>query len=164
MTDIKVRLATPADEEGVVEHSRLLHEENGLFSYDEGKARSLIHRFLDRDGGIVGVIGPVGSLEGSICLSIDQIYYSSDWQMIELFNFVMPPRKGRAGHAKKLLEFAKHCSDHMHLPLSVGILSNSRVAAKVRLYERQFEMAGAFFVHNRQYAGGSAWGIPEGSN
>ena len=155
MTDAIVRLAAPEDEAGLMEHARMLHAENGLGSLSEKKALSRIRMAFDRKGGIIGVIGPVGALEGSIYLSLQESYYGDDWQLLELWNFVAPPRKERAGHAKKLLAFAKDCSDRMKMPLSVGVLSNHRVEAKIRLYERQLEKAGAFFIYNRQYAGGS---------
>jgi hypothetical protein len=157
MTETIVRLANPQDEEGLMEHARMLHGENGLFPLSEQKAHGIILRALEKRGAIIGVIGDAGSLEASICLSLDQPYYSEAFQLTELWNFVAPPRHKRAGHAKRLIEFAKHCSDHMQLPLSVGILSNSRIEAKQRLYERQLEPAGVFFVHNRKLAGPSAW-------
>lgn len=157
MIDAIVRLARPEDEAGLMEHTRQLHQENGLFSFSDDKAKAHLRRAYDHQGGIIGVIGDVGSPEASIYLALDQIYYSDDWQLIELWNYVAPPRANRAGHAKRLLQFAKDCSTRMHLPLSVGIMSNHRVEAKVRLYERQLEKAGAFFVFNRQFAGGTAW-------
>lgn len=159
MTD--VRMATADDADGLMEHCRLLHGENGLFSLSEAKAAALIARALDRQGAIIGVIGDGGAPEASIFLSIEQPYYSEDWHLMELWNFVAPPREHRAGHAKRLIEFAKSCSDELRLPLVVGILSNQRVEAKVRLYERQLEKAGAFFVHNRQSAAGTAWSRTE---
>lgn len=157
MTEPIVRLAVPDDEEGLMQHARLLHEENGLFSFDERKARALLNRAFSRQNGIIGVIGEVGEPEASIYLSLEQTYYSSDWQLVELWNFVQPPRQRRGGYARLLIEFAKKCSDDLRLPLSIGILSNNRVEAKARLYERMLEPAGVFFVHNRQFAGGSAW-------
>lgn len=140
-----------------MEHVRALHGENGLFPLAENKALGIVHRALDRKGAIIGVIGEPGSLEGSICLSLDQPYYSDAYQLTELWNFVAPPRHHRAGHAKRMIEFAKMCSDRMAIPLTVGVLSNQRVEAKQRLYERQLEPAGVFFVHNRRLAGPSAW-------
>lgn len=157
MTDAIVRLALPADEEGLMEHVHMLHGENGLFPLSETKARGIVNRALNRQGIIVGVIGDPGALEASICLCLDQPYYSDAFQLTELWNFVAPPRGKRAGHAKKMIEFAKLCSDRMAIPLTIGVLSNERVEAKQRLYERQLEPAGVFFVHNRRLAGPSAW-------
>jgi len=36
----------------------------------------------------------------------------------------------------------------MNLPLILGVVSNYRTEAKVKLYERQFPKAGAFFMYN----------------
>lgn len=156
MTDISVRLATLEDVDGLIEHCRLLHGENGLFGLSERKVAGLLDRGLRQEGAIIGVIGDEAP-EASIYLSIEQPYYSEDWHLMELWNFVMPPRTHRAGHAKRLIEFAKYCSDEMQMPLVIGVLSNQRVEAKVRLYERQLEKAGVFFVHNRHCAAGAAW-------
>lgn len=157
MTEPAVRLASWADEAGVMQHIRMIHDENGLYPLSEPKARRVIGDVFDRKGGIVGVIGDGPEFEASICLTLQQPYYSDAWQLVELWNFVAQPRARRAGHAKKLIEFAKLCSDSMKLPLTIGILSNQRIEAKKRLYERQLEAAGVFFFHNRQYAGPSAW-------
>jgi len=156
MSDAVVRLAVPSDEEGLMQHVHMLHGENGLFPLSEIKARSIIGRALNRQGIIIGVIGDA-DLEASICLCLDQPYYSDAFQLTELWNFVAPPRPKRAGHAKKMIEFAKMCSDRMAIPLTVGVLSNERVEAKQRLYERQLEPAGVFFVHNGRLAGPTAW-------
>lgn len=150
----EVRLAQRDDEDALLEHSRMLWRENGLFSYSEAKARDLMRRAFDRQGGIIGVLGPSGAPEASIYLSLIQPYYSDDWQLTELWNYVMPPRHHRGGHAKKLIEFAKGCSDQMKIPFVIGILSDQRVEAKARLYGRQLEPGGVFFVHNRQHARG----------
>lgn len=161
MSDLSVRTAAPEDVDGLIEHCRLLHGENGLFGLSERKVAQLLDRGFRQDGAIIGVIGDGGAPEASIYLSIEQPYYSEDWHLMELWNFVMPPRANRAGHAKRLIEFAKYCSDEMQMPLVIGVLSNQRVEAKVRLYERQLEKAGVFFVHNRHCAAGTAWSRAE---
>jgi hypothetical protein len=152
-----VRLALPEDREGLIGHCHMIHQENGLFSLSERRLNALLDRYFDKQGAIVGVIGDQGEPESSIYLSIESSYYSEDLHLMELWNFVMPPRESKGGHAKRLIEFAKHCSDSLRLPLMIGILSNQRVAAKERLYERQLERAGAFFVHNKEFAGHTAW-------
>lgn len=167
MTDIAVRLAVPDDAPQLLELCRQLHSENGLFSFSEGKVRELMDRALSKSAAIMGVIGEVGAPEACIYLSIESPYYSDDLQLCELWNFVAPGFRGgphlslTGGHAKRLIEFAKHCSDEMQLPLVIGILSNQRVEAKTRLYERQLEKAGVFFVHNRNCAAGTAWSRSE---
>lgn len=168
MTEAAVRLAVPADRDGLVQHCHMIHDENGLFALSERKVGLLLDRYFDRQGAIIGVIGEEGEPQGSIYLSIDEPYYSDDCQLTELWNFVMPSYRGgkclsqKGGHAKRLIAFAKDCSDKLKLPLAIGILSNQRVEAKERLYERQLERAGSFFVYNRQFAGGTAWDRMQG--
>jgi hypothetical protein len=40
----------------------------------------------------------------------------------------------------------------MKMPLVIGVISNIRTEAKIKLYERRLPKAGAFFVYNREYA------------
>jgi len=46
------------------------------------------------------------------------------------------------------MAFAKHVSESLNLDLTIGVLSNARTEAKVRLYQRQFPQKGAFFVYS----------------
>lgn len=148
-----VRLAVPEDRDSIIHLCHTLHDENGLFSLSDRKVFRLVDRYFARQNAIIGVIGPIGNVEGSIYLAVEEPYYSEDLQLCEFWNIVHPEHR-KSGHAKKLISFAKRCSDSTHLCLMIGIISNHRTAAKVRLYEKQLQPAGAFFVHNPQYAGG----------
>lgn len=156
MSETIVRLAQPEDEAGIVELCVLLHEENGLFPLSEAKTRALVKRAIDRQGGIIGVIGDLGAPVAGIQLALDQMYYSDQWLLNEGFNYVHPNYR-KSDFAKCLIAYAKSCADKMGLPLMMGILSNHRTEEKIRLYERQLEKAGAYFVYGRQYAGPGAW-------
>lgn len=156
-TTQEVRLALPEDREGIVSLTRLLHDENGLFALAPTKVEVMLDRFYKREGAIIGVIGDVGAPVAVIYLSIHQPIYTNDWVLGEEFNFVHPDHR-RTRHARNLIAYAKHLSDEAELPFVIGILSNQRTEAKIRLYEQVLEKAGAFFVYNRKYAGGSAWG------
>lgn len=129
--------------------SRMLWNENGLFSLDEDRVRAILHRCLyPNGGGIMGVIGGPGKLEGMICLLLSQFWYSSEWVLEEVFNFVHPEYR-KSKHARLLLAFAKHSAEACGIPLSIGIVSNKRTEAKVRLYRSELGApAGAFFIHN----------------
>lgn len=96
--------------------------------------------------GFIGVIGPVGALEGCIMLTVGSVWYSEEFSLDEHFNFVDPVHR-QSDHAKALISFAKHCSDKVGIKLVIGILSTKRTAAKVRLYERQLTPCGSFFIH-----------------
>jgi hypothetical protein len=64
--------------------------------------------------------------------------------------FIPPEYRGvKGGRARRLCEFAKQAAKAMEMPLLIGVLSNHRTEAKVRLYERQFgKPTGAFFLYN----------------
>ena len=54
--------------------------------------------------------------------------------------------------AKQLIEFSTRCSDYFTskgtpMPLLMGIQSNERTEAKVRLYRRHLPCIGAFFMY-----------------
>jgi GNAT superfamily N-acetyltransferase len=150
-----VRLAVPADEDKIISMISLLHDENGLFPLSRQRVRDYMQRYFRKEGALIGVIGEIGDPVGSIYLEIGQPYYSDAWYLNEAWNFVHPDHR-RSDYAKKLLGWAKATSDTMKLPLMVGIVSNHRTEAKIRLYEKQLEKAGAFFVWNRQLAVPSA--------
>ena len=109
--------------------------------------------------GLVGIIGEIGEpIQAAILLRTVQMWYSEDWIVEEKAIFVHPDyrkagakhrSKSSRGHAHALCDFSKRVANELGLPLIIGVLSNHRTAAKVRLYERQFgEPAGAFFLYN----------------
>jgi hypothetical protein len=151
-----VRLAVPADRPALVELTTLLHAENGLFSLSLPKRDALLDRYYDQKGSIIGVIGEVGEPIASIYLALTQPEYTDDWAIVEVWNFVSAEHR-HSTHAKHLIEYAKFVSTEMRLPLMIGILSNHRTEAKVRLYERTLDKVGAYFVWNYQFAGGTGW-------
>lgn len=134
---------------------RELYSENAIFKIDEDCVRSYLHRAFNNDAAMIGVIGPPEHIEGAIYLVIGQFWYSKQHHLEEFFNYVRPEHR-RSKHAQRLLEFAKSLSNAT-LPLVIGVISNKRTEAKIKLYERQFgKPAGAFFVFNRERAGGPA--------
>lgn len=141
-----VRLATPRDEGDVVAMCRELHAENGPHPLDEDKLRDMLRRAFDGEGGIIAVIGPPGDLRGCIYLSLEPIWFSQDYQLAELFNYVRPEHR-KSGYAKALISYAKSCADSLGIDLMIGVLSNIRMEAKVRLYGRLVPKAGEFFVY-----------------
>lgn len=151
-----VRKAIPADRDGMCHLLRMMHAENGIFSVSEPK----VNWFLDRvfyperipqgDMGVrgyAGVIGPPEALEGFILMMIGSNWYSQDYHLEELANFVHPDHR-KSTHARTLIGYAKHLSDKIGIPLVIGIISNARTEAKVRLYKQMLPQAGAFFLYN----------------
>jgi GNAT superfamily N-acetyltransferase len=146
-----VRLAVPEDEGEILRLTPMIHEEVGHGSYNPEKVRAMVQKALRRDGGIIGVIGPVGDLKGCIYLLLDPIWYGDDWQLVELWNYVRPDAR-RSDYGIQMIEFAKDCADRIGLKLFIGVFNAVRLAAKVRLYDRHLKREGAFYVH--QPAGG----------
>jgi hypothetical protein len=151
MSDYAVRIATPEDEDRVYDLFKIYIEENGIFEMDDDKVQTIIKNLTNSKNGVIGIIDGEDSLEGMICLIIDQMWYAKDWFLHELFNFV-PEEYRRSTRAKALFAFAKNCSTKIKLPLVIGVVSNEKTEAKIKLYERQFPKAGAFFMYNEEYA------------
>lgn len=150
--ELPIRLATQDDEPEIMTLCRELHAENGLRSMNEDKVRAVLATAWNRTGGIVAVIGHPGYIEAVLVLRLDQLWYTDDWHLGEQFLFVRKDHR-RSTHAKRLIEYAKKAAEHLHVPLVIGVISNDRTAAKVRLYQRQLMPAGAFFVHNARTGG-----------
>lgn len=142
-----VRLATIDDARDILELCYMLFEENGFANLNDEKVKMMIARGVVLDRSLIGVIGEPGKLEGIISLTLDQLWYTDDIHLCELFNFVHPDHR-KSGHARALIEFAKKSTRDLDIPLIIGVLSNERTEAKVRLYRRQLgDMAGAFFIY-----------------
>ena len=150
--DYVVRLATPKDEEKILDLLMLMHEENGLFEMDNDSVREMVRKVLNRENGIIGVIDGEDEIEAAVCLVIDKLWYAKTWCLNDVFNFVAPKYR-RSTRAKSLISFAKNYSDQVGIPLLMGIVSNVRTEAKIKLLERQLQKAGAFFIYN--YGGGN---------
>ena len=145
--DYVVRLAIPKDEEKILDLLMLMHEENGLFEMDNDSVREMVRKVLNRENGIIGVIDGEEEIEAAVCLVIDKLWYAKTWCLNDVFNFVAPKYR-RSTRAKSLISFAKSYSDQVGIPLLMGIVSNVRTEAKIKLLERQLQKAGAFFIYN----------------
>lgn len=154
--DLRVRLGRPADEDDMIRLSMLAWKENGISSVNNDKVRGMLRPALHLWNGLVGIIGEINKpIEAAVLLRVSQLWYSDDFVIEEKFIFVHPDyRKARnrsdhkAGHARTLCEFSKLVADELKIPLLIGVLSNQRTTAKVRLYEKHFgEPAGNFFLY-----------------
>lgn len=147
--ELKIRLATPKDELPLLNLALRAWEENGIKNVNPEKMVGMIRPALFLWQGLCGIIGD-DKIEGAVLLRISQLWYSDDWILEEKAIFVDPEyRSAKGGRARKLCEFSKRVADELNIPLLIGVLSNTRTEAKVRLYERQFgPPAGAFFLYN----------------
>ncbi len=163
MTDKKeVRIATRADEDGLIALLRQMHAESGLFDLDEVEMRNTFARAFDRQGGLIGVIGKPDNIEAGVYLLITRFWYTTQNHLEDLFNFVRSDSR-KSNYADTLLKFSKKCADEIGIPLILGVLTNQRVEAKVRLYRRQLGIpVGAVFAYNTSWVNerpinGSLW-------
>lgn len=150
-TGLGVELGTPEDVDEMMSIALSACAENGFLNPNPEKLLQDIWAGLNLAQGLVGVIrGEGGGIEGAVLLRVGSNWYSDDWMIEERAIFIRPEyRSAKGGRARRLCEFSKWVSDSLGLPLTIGVLSNTRTAAKVRMYERQFgEPAGAFFLYN----------------
>jgi hypothetical protein len=148
--DLTVRIATVDDMEEIMQLAAMATEENGFLTPNLGKLATEMWPALNMDYGVVGVIGkPGGMIEGAVLLRVGTMWYADGYVVEEKAIFVHPEyRSAKGGRARKLCEFSKKVSDTLGIPLIIGVLSNSRTEAKVRMYERQFgKPSGAFFLY-----------------
>jgi len=125
-------------------------DENGFVSPNPEKLLQEIWPALNLDRGLLGIIGNTGEkLEGAVLLRVGSMWYSDDEVLEEKAIFIDSKyRSAKGGRARRLCEFSKHVADNLGIPLIIGVLSNHRTEAKVRLYERQFgKPSGAFFLY-----------------
>lgn len=145
-----VRIATPAEVDEVMKLALMGCAENEFLPHNPVKVLQDVWAALNMDQGIIGAIGPVGGeLEGAVLLRIGQIWYSDSPHIEERAIFVHPAyRSARGGRAARLAEFSMDVADQLGMPLTIGVLSNHRTEAKVRLYRRTLgEPAGAYWVY-----------------
>lgn len=147
LTTSPVRKAIPADAPELMEMCQALHAENAMFSMNEEKVTAMLEKAFNKQGAIIGALGPTGSIEGAIFMLISSFWYTSDFCLEELFSYVRPEFR-RSTNAKELINFGKRCSEELGIPLVIGVVSNERTKAKVGLYQRQLsDPCGAYFLH-----------------
>jgi hypothetical protein len=148
---LNIRVGVPEDIHGVMALAMAACEENGFVDPNPKKLLNEIWSALNLDHGLMGVIGPKGGkLEGAVLLRIGAMWYSDSEVLEEKAIFVDPhQRSAKGGRARRLCEYSKQVADTLKIPLIIGVLSNHRTEAKIRLYERQFgKPSGAFFLYN----------------
>lgn len=165
-----VSLATKADEAELMDLCRTLHGENGISVMDDDLVRAMLYRAFDRQGGTIGVIRGPERIEAAIYMLLTSFWYTKETHLEELLSCVHPEhRHGR--HAEALITFAVKCSADLSayagfpIPLVIGIMTNTRMAGKVRLYRKLLGYpAGAMFVANAKWpnepAGEDFWKAP----
>lgn len=147
LTTIPVRKAMARDREPILEICRQNHSENGQFGYSARKVEAMVDKAFDGGGAIIGLVGGHNRTEGAILLNIGQFWYTDDWCVEEIFNYVHLEFR-KSTHAKDMIDFGKRCSDELAIPLVIGVVSNERTRAKMELYRRRLgEPVGGYFIH-----------------
>lgn len=147
----EIRVGTVDDVHDIMSQLSNTYEEMGFSNISPVKVLQEVYASLSLDRGIFGIIGNPGeTIQAGVLLRIGKPWYSDDDVVEERGIFVHPDyRSGRLGLARKLCDFSKKFAEDMGLPLIVGIQSTTKIAPKIRLYERAFgEQRGAFFVYN----------------
>jgi GNAT superfamily N-acetyltransferase len=143
----EVRIATPSDREAMIPLLHLMHDENGVAPLNIAKMLATLDRGLTRDMSVVGIIEEDGTIKASIGIFFSEWWYSDAIHIEDRWNFVHPAHR-KSNYASKLLKFSKSVTDGMGVHLLIGILSDNRTQAKIRLYEREFgPSVGAAFVY-----------------
>lgn len=160
------RLADPGDEEPLMAMLRTLHGENALRSGTgeplkicEDKVRATLQNAITPGGAVstaepswivvIDNIDQPGHLEGSVCLSIMEPWYSRETFLAETWNFVLPQFR-KSNNAKVLIGFSKALANALKLDLVMGVMSTNREPAKMRLYEKSLgcKPYGGYFLFN----------------
>ena len=158
ITQSKIRLAQASDEPELLHLFRLMHAEGGFRKLSIDRVRATFARAFEKKGGILAVIGAPGQIRAMMFLLITQHFYTDESHIEELWNWVHPEHR-RSDYSKLMIDYAKLCSDRISadsvaangekVPLIMGVLTNRRMSAKVRLYRRFFGWpVGAFFLYN----------------
>jgi hypothetical protein len=141
-----VRKAVLTDKPQIMEMCEENHRDNGQFSLSSAKVEAMIDRAFNGGGAIIGVVGQQ-QIEGMLVLLISQFWYTSDFCLEEIQNYVRPQFR-KSTHAKDMINFGQRCSDELGIPLVIGVVSNERTRAKMELYRRQLgEPCGGYFLH-----------------
>ena len=120
MTDeLQIRIGVPEDIDEMMALSSFAVEENGFTNPNPVKILGEIWAALNRDNGLVAIIGkPNGPAEGAILLRIITPWYSDDLILEERGIFIHPDhRSAKGGRARRLCEFSKQVSDILNLSL-----------------------------------------------
>lgn len=141
-----VRKAVASDKPHIMQMCVENHRDNGQFSLAPHKVEVMIDRAFNGGGAIIGVVGR-DQIEGMLALFIGQQWYTDEWSLEEIQNYVRPQFR-KSTHAKDMINFGVRCSDELGIPLVIGVVSNERTRAKMELYRRQLgEPVGGYFIH-----------------
>lgn len=153
-----IRIAQHGDEAKLYKFIESGHHESAIFPMSVYKVNQLIDAAINHTQPIIiGVIdSPIkDEIAASICMVYESPWYTDEWALNEYWNNVRPDYR-RSNYAKDLINFGKWVSETASKTLQIGIVTTERMEAKIRLYRRQLQQTGAYFVYNINMAHGPA--------
>lgn len=142
-----VRKAVISDRQEILDLCQENWRDNGQFSLSLSKVEGMVDKAFNRGGAVIGVVGG-DNIEGMMLLNIGQFWYTDDYCLEEVQNYVRPQYR-RSTHAKDMIAFGKRCADEIGIPLVIGVVSNERTKPKLELYRRQLgEPCGGYFIYS----------------
>jgi GNAT superfamily N-acetyltransferase len=140
-----VRAAVADDWPQLVEMCQELEKDNAMDEVDWGLVEETLLRCLNKNGGMIGVIGPVGEVEAAVCLTFATYWYSNKVFLEEKFLYVRPAYR-RTANAQALLQFARNAAKRLKVKLLIGAVSSERTKGKLEFYRRKLgEPIGGYF-------------------
>lgn len=142
-----VRAARPDDYNEIMQMCADLHDENGTMDVDWPTVEETIIRGINNDLAMIGVIGKTGAVEGMAYIKFSCMWYSKTPILEELFIYVKPEYR-RSPNAKTLLRWVRETRKKLGVRLIIGVISNTKTQAKLKLYERELgaPIGGFFFL------------------
>lgn len=154
-----LRLATPDDQPELENLLRLMLAEIGLARVNEPKAREAISRTLRERTSACALAEWNGEIVGALGLVLTSWWYSSDNFMTDLFFFIHPEHRAdknvsgeNAGHATKLIGWAKDAADRLNIPLVISVGTDIAPLPKVRFMSKHMRPFGGSFIHKPRAA------------
>ncbi len=148
-----VNIAKSSDADRVYNFLLNLNNENAIFPLSESRSREAIASCLPQTqglGGIIGIIENQKEIEACVGLRFSRMWYTDEWFLDELWNFVLPEYR-KSTNAQKLIDFAKKVAEMMNTPLVMGIVTQKQLEPKMRLYQRKMKQVGAYFISGKEF-------------
>lgn len=131
----RVRLASPGEEDAILDLCRRDHSERGIGQFQAEK----VLRTIRSEGTIIGVVGS-DDVEGSIGLVVEAPWNSGTDLLVCRWNYVLPECR-RSTHLRDMMAWAKALArpspDGIGVPLYADAIATARTEGQVRLYRRQ---------------------------